>query len=121
MALLFLYMKCIGWWQQGSVKCEMEHLYIYIKNGKINGSGIDLAGTFTFEGSIAENGGPVEMIKQYTDAHQVRYRGMFDGKRVLTGSWSMNYLIWSDSGPWEILLPETEKAKKQLALVEELA
>lgn len=89
----------------------MEHLHMYIKNGTITGSGIDMAGTFTFEGSIAEKGGPVEMTKQYVDAHKVRYVGTFDGKRRLSGTWQMRFLLWEDQGPWEILLPETETEK----------
>ncbi|MEO1448795.1 MAG: hypothetical protein AAFV07_04665 [Bacteroidota bacterium] len=95
--------RCQGWWEQGPHREEMEGLMMQIEGGVVTGSGYDVVGMFTFEGSI-DDAGNVSMIKTYMGKHAVGYQGMFDGNRRMSGLWKIHWM----AGPWEILFRDEE-------------
>ncbi|MEO0897934.1 MAG: hypothetical protein AAFY71_16115 [Bacteroidota bacterium] len=105
--------KCTGWWEQNFVgRHDMKGLMVTIDGNKISGSGFDVVGTFTFEGTLEDNN-DVFMVKQYLGQHTVRYKGEYNGRDHMWGVWSLSW----DQGPWEIRLTEAsseqEKNKKK--------
>jgi len=95
---------CIGWWKQLGYHADMEGLRMRIDGDHIQGSGIDVVGSFVFDGILADDGSLV-MKKQYLGAHAVHYRGQFNGKDHFWGSWELTGM----QGPWEILAREGEE------------
>ena len=94
------HVHCTGWWEQDELGRQyMEGLIVAIDGTRISGSGTDLAGMFTLEGTVADDG-HVRVKKQYLDQHSVMYLGRYDGARRLWGRWQLNLL----QGPWEIVL-----------------
>lgn len=103
--------RCTGWWEQDYLgRQPMEGLMIQIHEGKITGSGYDMVGSFTFEGTVDENQN-VLMHKHYLGQHQVVYKGEYDGNNLLWGIWSVNWM----TGAWEIRLRDAEAEKAKAA------
>ena len=102
---------CIGWWKQFFIRAEMEGLRMTITESSIMGSGIDVAGSFTFDGVLSEDGSLI-MKKQYLGKHAVMYRGQYNGKDRLWGTWELQGM----QGPWEI---QTQGAEAEGQVEEE--
>ena len=101
--------KCTGWWEQNGQRHAMESLRMVVAEGKITGSGIDIVGTFTFDGTVSDDH-IVSMTKQYLGQHAVTYTGMYNGSNRL---WGTCRIIWM-KGPWEITLnSEQEEAEEE--------
>lgn len=93
--------SCTGWWaQRGKGRQDMDGLRMTVRGGRVSGSGLDIVGAFTFEGSL--QGDRVEMTKRYFGAMPVLYTGHYDGDRRLWGTWHLP----AERGPWEITLRE---------------
>lgn len=108
--------RCQGWWEQAGIgRQQMEGLMMQIKGNRISGSGYDMVGTFTFEGTITEDN-DVLMTKDYLGKHSLSYKGEFNGSDKMWGVWDM----WFDKGPWEISF-HSSSAKKETAQKEEAA
>ena len=105
--------KCAGWWEQSGRREEMEGLRMTISGNQLSGSGYDVIGPFTFDGTLDENN-DVRMIKEYLGKHRVLYKGEYDGKDLMWGIWMIGF----STGPWEIKFgadkedEETEKKKE---------
>ncbi len=94
------HLDCEGWWEQsGYGRQPMQRLRLRFAAGAISGTGVDIIGPFTFEGSMTADA-RVLMIKQYIGRHQVRYVGTYDGEGLLWGEW----YIGPFTGPWLIRL-----------------
>ena len=74
--------KCTGWWGQNGQRHAMESLRMVVAEGKITGSGIDIVGTFTFDGTVSDDH-IVSMTKQYLGQQAVPYPGMYKGSNRL--------------------------------------
>lgn len=103
--------KCTGWWEQWGKREEMEALRIYLGEGKINGSGIDYVGTFTFSGVVSDEN-HVRMTKVYLGKHSVEYIGQYNGSNRLQGVWKLMGM----QGPWEIVIHSEKKEEEQSVL-----
>ncbi len=91
-------LECEGWWEQGwTGRQYMSDLRMSISGGRVFGSGHDMVGIFTFEGTIDE-GGTVVMVKVYP-THNVHYVGKYDGEGTMSGEWE---IVNFDRGPWMI-------------------
>lgn len=75
----------------------MEGLLVVIEDGRLTGSGVDVVGPFTLEGTCDAEAGVV-LVKEYLGAHQVGYWGEYDGASRLWGRWRVGF----DGGRWEI-------------------
>jgi len=75
----------------------MEPLQLSFDQGRIEGSGADIIGAFTFSGRMADDG-RVAMQKQYVGQHSVDYYGTYDGEGVMSGEWRISF----SRGPWMI-------------------
>jgi hypothetical protein len=95
-----------GYWEQTTYGRQyMEGLTLHFQGGRIEGSGRDVVGAFTFQGTY-DGAGTVTLIKQYQGRHQVLYQGTYDGEGTIYGRWS----IWGIySGPFA-LSPERRAA-----------
>ncbi len=94
------HVHCTGWWEQDELGRQyMEGLIVAIDGTRVSGSGTDMAGMFTLDGSVGEDG-ELHLMKRYLGSHSVTYRGRYDGHRRLWGRWQLNLL----QGPWEIVL-----------------
>ncbi len=89
---------CEGWWDQDAYGRQwMEPLQLSFDQGRIEGSGADIIGAFTFSGRMADDG-RVAMQKQYVGQHSVDYYGTYDGEGVMSGEWRISF----SRGPWMI-------------------
>lgn len=78
-----------GFWQQPLYGRQlMRDLVLTFAGGKVQGSGIDLIGLFTFQGEYDDQGN-VTLIKRYIGRHSVLYQGRFDGEGTIFGQWSI--------------------------------
>lgn len=98
------WIQCEGWWEQdGYGRQPMNELRVVISNGRVQGSGDDVVGPFTFQGTIDENG-EAALLKRYIGQHIVDYFGRYDGEGVLSGHWHVGGL----TGVWLIRLRDVE-------------
>lgn len=96
----FSQVHCEGWWEQSGLgRQSMEALRLTFDQGKIQGSGTDIIGPFTFSGLIA-NDGTVTLVKHYLGRHNVEYFGTYDGEGTLSGVWNIDGF----RGNWMILI-----------------
>ncbi|MCU0876397.1 MAG: hypothetical protein MUF06_01210 [Pirellulaceae bacterium] len=80
---------CAGWWEEvGYGRQPMHQLKLRISGSQISGSGTDIVGPFTLQGTISAGGG-VAMVKQYLGQHQVDYLGTYDGEGTMFGEWRL--------------------------------
>ncbi|MBI3468555.1 MAG: hypothetical protein HY000_36600 [Planctomycetes bacterium] len=105
------FVQCEGWWEQVWYgRQPMHNLRLTFEHGRVQGSGVDMVGPFTFSGMIAENGA-VTMRKQYIGMHSVEYMGMYDGEGLMAGEWR----IEGFRGPWLIRIGRaTSAAAKEI-------
>jgi hypothetical protein len=90
--------NCEGWWEQDICGRQfMKDLTIKIIDGRIQGSGHDIAGLFILSGRIGE-GSKVMIDKNYLGSHRVAYVGTYDGEGTMSGEWYIGY----DHGHWAI-------------------
>jgi hypothetical protein len=95
-----------GWWEQRYHGREtMHHLVLHFAGERITGSGEDIIGPFTFEGTLDATG-RVRLHKQYLGQHGVEYLGQYDGEGAFAGEW----VVWFDRGPWCIRLQAAREA-----------
>jgi hypothetical protein len=81
-----------GYWQQaGWGRQAMRDLVMRFAAGRVEGSGTDVIGRFTFRGEY-DAAGTVTLLKQYLGRHQVLYRGRYDGEGTIFGEWSIGEL-----------------------------
>ncbi|MEO0470255.1 MAG: hypothetical protein AAF206_11580 [Bacteroidota bacterium] len=100
--------RCQGWWEQAETgRQPMEGLMIQIDGNRISGSGYDMVGAFTFEGTLTEDN-DVLMTKQYLGEHALVYRGAYNGADKMWGIWE----VWFEQGPWEISFRSASAQKK---------
>jgi hypothetical protein len=90
----------------------MHDLVLHFADGRIEGSGVDVIGRFTFEGTYDEAGG-VTLVKQYIGRHRVTYHGRYDGEGTIFGEWSIPPL-WR--GPFA-LRPEHFEVAADTAII----
>jgi hypothetical protein len=92
--------RCEGWWEQnGFGRQPMVDLRLRFGSGRVQGSGTDIVGPFTFSGLVSPHGS-VAMVKQYIGRHSVDYLGTYDGEGVMWGRWRIGPL----HGPWMITI-----------------
>jgi hypothetical protein len=92
-----------GYWEQrGFGRQPMHDLTLNFHDGRVEGSGVDIVGPFTFAGTY-EDQGKILLTKQYLGAHRVKYRGIYDGEGTIHGTWSIPPY---DSGPFAMSLIE---------------
>lgn len=78
-----------GYWEQAHWgRQPMHDLVLTVANGGISGSGKDVIGSFTFEGSY-DASGTVLLLKHYHKKHDVIYRGRYDGEGTIIGEWTV--------------------------------
>jgi hypothetical protein len=81
-----------GYWDQLHWgRQEMHDLTLRFGNGAVEGSGRDVIGAFTFQGTYDAAGG-VTLVKQYLGRHRVLYQGRHDGEGTIFGRWSIGDL-----------------------------
>jgi hypothetical protein len=77
-----------GFWDQVIFgRQSMRDLVLSFSDRIITGSGVDVVGPFSFEGTYEDNG-VVSLIKRYPN-HSVRYEGRWDGEGTIYGDWSI--------------------------------
>jgi hypothetical protein len=90
-----------GYWEQNWYgRQPMHDLVLHFHDGRVEGSGVDIVGRFTFAGTYDERGN-VLLTKQYLGAHRVLYRGTYDGEGTIHGTWSIPPY---DSGPFALTM-----------------
>jgi hypothetical protein len=90
-----------GYWEQTFWgRQPMHDLVLRFADGRVEGSGVDIIGRFTFSGTYDEHGN-VKLTKQYVGKHAVLYRGTYDGEGTIFGRWSIGKLF---SGPFALTL-----------------
>jgi hypothetical protein len=90
-----------GYWEQDHYgRQPMHDLVLDFHDGRVEGSGVDIVGRFSFVGTYDERGNVV-LTKQYLRAHRVLYRGTYDGEGTIHGTWSIP--PW-DSGPFALTM-----------------
>ena len=65
----------------------MRELVLNFSGGRVDGSGLDVVGPFTFDGTYYING-TVTLVKRYPH-HTVMYQGRYDGEGTVHGEWSI--------------------------------
>jgi hypothetical protein len=76
-----------GYWDQHYFGRQLMHdLTLYFANGRIDGGGHDIIGSFTFSGEYDDAGG-VMLMKHYLGKHSVNYVGRYDGEGTIYGRW----------------------------------
>jgi hypothetical protein len=99
-----------GYWEQaGYGRQLMEDFTLWFAQGKVEGSGRDCIGAFTFTGSYDDQG-LVVMTKQYIGRHRVNYHGSYDGEGTIFGTWSIPP-VWS--GPFALTPAQRQPAGEQ--------
>src|SRR5690348_13335054 len=77
-----------GFWDQAAYgRQTMRDLVLHFSAGRVAGSGVDIVGPFTFDGTY-ESDGTLNLIKRYP-YHSVNYRGRYDGEGTVYGEWSI--------------------------------
>ena len=90
-------LQCDGWWEQNYLgRQEMQPLELSFRDGEISGSGEDVVGPFTLQGTLQN--GNVSINKQYHGQHAALYVGQFDGEGTMQGTWYIGEM----TGPWLI-------------------
>lgn len=88
-----------GWWEQNSMgRQPMEDFELRFAEGRIEGEGWDVVGSFVFRGQYDDKGS-VRMVKQYLGAHKVHYKGAYDGEGTIFGEWT---ILGFDKGPFAL-------------------
>ena len=78
--------RCVGWWEQaGYGRQAMHDLILAFADGRIEGSGVDVIGEFTFAGTLSGN--QVHLLKQYIGKHRIEYHGTSVGEGAYGGRW----------------------------------
>jgi sarcosine oxidase delta subunit len=109
-------LHCEGWWEQaGCGRQPMLDLMIQVAGGRITGSGDDMIGQFTFNGTLSETG-HVAMIKQYIGQHKVYYVGSYDGEGTMWGHWRLAF----GCGRWLITIRRGRAERAATAAIQEL-
>lgn len=102
-----------GFWEQDPYgRQPMVDVRLELRGGRVQGSGRDVIGEFTFRGSYDADGS-VRLVKQYLGKHEVLYLGQYDGEGVVFGQWSIGW----DSGKFALKSPRHSAAD---AAVQEL-
>lgn len=84
--------RCLGWWEQSWYgRQPMNNLRLSFADGRIEGLGDDMIGSFTLSGRLRPDG-VVTILKQYIGQHSVDYVGSYDGEGVLSGQWHIGDL-----------------------------
>lgn len=79
-----------GFWVQADWgRQPMTPFALTFAAGRITGTGRDVIGRFTFEGTYDGRTGAVRMVKQYLGRHRVLYVGEPDGEGSIQGRWSI--------------------------------
>lgn len=88
-----------GYWEQAAYgRQTMGPLFLRFHDGRIDGEGRDIIGSFTFQGEYDEHG-RVHLVKQYIGRHQVDYQGNYDGEGTIFGRWT---ILPFSSGPFAL-------------------
>jgi hypothetical protein len=88
-----------GYWEQNWFgRQPMHDLVLHFRDGRVEGSGVDIVGRFTVSGSYDERG-KVLLTKHYR-SHRVYYRGTYDGEGTIHGTWIIPG--YDDSGPFAL-------------------
>jgi hypothetical protein len=96
-----------GWWEQRYYGRQTMHdLVLHFADERITGSGEDIVGPFTLEGTL-DASGHVRLHKQYLGQHAVEYFGQYDGEGTFVGEW----VVWLDRGLWCIRLQSPCEAR----------
>ena len=92
----------------------MRKLVLRFSAGEVEGSGTDLIGPFTFQGTYASDGS-VTLVKHYR-RHNVQYKGTYDGEGTIFGEWSIGK-FWRGKfalTPEEFTAPAAQRFWKSL-------
>jgi hypothetical protein len=65
----------------------MRELALNFSDGRVEGSGLDIIGPFTFDGTY-DSDGTINVVKRYPH-HTVKYQGRYDGEGTIYGEWSI--------------------------------
>lgn len=77
-----------GFWDQTAYgRQTMRDLELNFSSGRVQGTGVDIVGPFSFVGTY-DSDGTVNLIKRYP-YHAVRYEGRYDGEGTIYGEWSI--------------------------------
>lgn len=94
-----------GFWEQpGWGRQPMEDLLLSFADGRIQGTGRDCIGLFTFAGDYNAQGA-IRILKQYVGRHAVLYHGQYDGEGTIHGVWTVEGIVY---GPFA-LTPENRQ------------
>jgi hypothetical protein len=78
--------KWRGFWEQAHLgRQPMRDLVLHFSAGEVEGSGTDMIGPFTFQGTY-DSDGSVLLVKHYR-RHNVQYKGYYDGEGTIFGEW----------------------------------
>src|SRR4051812_43888413 len=73
-----------GFWDQALYgRQPMRELVLHFSSGAVEGSGVDVVGPFTLQGTYESNG-RISLIKRYR-YHTVNYVGQYDGEGTIYG------------------------------------
>jgi hypothetical protein len=97
-----------GFWIQGPVKSRTE-LDLTFRDGLVLGDGHDWVGDFVIRGSYDRESGRVEWLKQYINAHAIRYEGAAETDDGIWGLWKM---LPSDTGGFQIWPEGTDEGSR---------
>jgi hypothetical protein len=77
-----------GFWDQIVYgRQAMRDLVLRFSGGRVEGSGVDVIGPFTFDG-VYDSNGTINLVKRYPH-HTVKYQGQYDGEGTIYGEWSI--------------------------------
>ena len=77
-----------GFWDQVAYgRQPMRELALNFSGDRVEGSGVDVVGPFTFDGTY-DSDGTITLIKRYPH-HTVKYQGRYDGEGTIYGEWSI--------------------------------
>lgn len=77
-----------GFWDQVAYgRQSMRELVLRFSSSRVEGTGVDVIGPFTFDGTYDSNG-TVNLVKRYPH-HTVTYQGQYDGEGTIYGEWSI--------------------------------
>ena len=82
-------MWCGFWDQQHLGRQPMKSFELRFDRGEVRGSGKDVVGKFTVEGTYDTLSGRILFIKRYIGKHQVMYEGEPDGEGKILGKWKI--------------------------------
>jgi hypothetical protein len=92
----------VGFWIQRIAGKHRMRCHLSFSDGHVVGTGIDVVGRFTMEGTYDLKAGRCLLTKQYEAAHRLQYDGVSEGSELwLWGIWQLSndrggFHIWPE-------------------------